>query len=214
MKVSCLCLTRNRRDWLPQAIACFFSQTYEDKELLIVADGEMIEDLVPVDSRIRIFRPRLQKPLVGVKRNFGCHLAAGTLVAIWDDDDFSAPDRLTRQVERLLDSGVAVTGYRTMPFTDGQRWWMYRGEPAFALATSLLFRRAWWEKHPFQNTQIGQDEAFAKQAADAGQLLTVDDEGLMYATIHPGNTSPREVGPNSRSFIPMTGGAHAVFARF
>ncbi len=209
-RVTCLCLTRNRRQWLPQAIACFLSQTYEDKELLIVADGDPVGDLIPREFRyenspIQLVRC-LEGMTVGEKRNFGCERASGSLIAIWDDDDFSARGRLTCQVRRLQDSGVAVTGYRSMPFTDGSKWWMYQGEPGFAIATSLVFQRAWWEKHPFQPLQVGQDELFAKEALRSGQLLTLDDEGLMYATIHAGNTSPRNIGPQNRSFIPMTEG--------
>jgi O-antigen biosynthesis protein len=42
-----LCLTRNRRKWLPKAIQCFLDQTYPWRELLIVSDGEDVRDLVP-----------------------------------------------------------------------------------------------------------------------------------------------------------------------
>ncbi len=53
--VTCLCLTRNRRAWLPRAIGCFLAQTYEERELLIVDDGdEGVTDLVPDDPRIRV----------------------------------------------------------------------------------------------------------------------------------------------------------------
>ena len=51
--VTCLCLTRNRRGFLPRAIECFVAQTYEERELLIVDDGDdSIADLAPADWRI------------------------------------------------------------------------------------------------------------------------------------------------------------------
>ena len=52
--VSCICLTRNRREWLPKAIDCFEQQTYSQRELVIVWDGEPVADLVPSADNIRL----------------------------------------------------------------------------------------------------------------------------------------------------------------
>jgi hypothetical protein len=188
--VTCLCLTRNRREWLPKAIDCFLQQTYEPKDLLIVGDGDDVSGLVPADERIRLVcaGTRLQ---VGAKRNYGCGLAQGELIAHWDDDDYSAPWRLTDQVGRLIESAKAVTGYCSMKFTDGERWWEYTVESGFVLGTSLLYRRAWQQAHPFVDVQTGEDGLFRDEAVRCGQLVTAAAGDLMYATIHPGNTSRR-----------------------
>ena len=45
-----------------------------------------------------------QRTVLGAKRNLACELAAGLLIAHWDDDDWQAPRRLMRR--RL---GSAVT---------------------------------------------------------------------------------------------------------
>jgi hypothetical protein len=45
--VTCLCLTRNRPEWLPKAIKSFQSQTYRRRELMILADGQDVRHLVP-----------------------------------------------------------------------------------------------------------------------------------------------------------------------
>src|SRR3954465_8432998 len=105
--VTCLCLTRNRREWLPRAIACFQAQTYERRELLIVADGDDVRDLVAglpalPPGTLGCTGARLG---IGAKRNWGCQRATGELIAHWDDDDYSAPTRLADQVARLLESG-------------------------------------------------------------------------------------------------------------
>lgn len=202
--VTCLCLTKKRREWLPKAIACFQAQTYPQRELLIIADGyDDVEGVVPVVPRITV---AYTGPLnVGCKRNFGCALAHGELIAHWDDDDYSAPGRLTDQVERLRATEKAVTGYQSMKFTDGVTWWLYKGWTGFALATSLCYRRAWWEAHRFAELQCGQDEEFVAKATAAKQLAAVEDLGLMYATIHPGNTSPRGVKSSGASscWVPL-----------
>ena len=188
--MTCLCLTRNRRKWLPTAIQCFLEQTYTPRELLILADGEDVRDLVPNDDRIRYVHIE-EGHQIGDKRNFGCDLAQGSVIAHWDDDDFSAPDRLADQIGRMVDSGKAVTGYNQMRFTDGAKWWLYSGTGNWALGTSLCYRKDWWSGFKFPSTHIGEDMFFVTGAAQVKQLTWAEAGDLMYATIHPGNTSPR-----------------------
>lgn len=191
--MTCLCLTRNRRRWLPQAIACYRLQTYANRELLILSEGEDVRDLVPPDdASIRLIHVEGNFP-IGAKRNFGCERAAGEIVAHFDDDDYSAPGRLADQVARLESSGLPVTGYRSMRFTDGANWWRYQGTPLYALGTSLCYRRDWWQAHPFPAKQIGEDSDFVGAANAVRQLATADADDLMHATIHADNTSPRQM---------------------
>jgi glycosyltransferase involved in cell wall biosynthesis len=193
--VTALCLTRNRRDWLPKAIRCYQLQRHQSKELLIIADGADVSDLIPSDPTIRLVH--IAEGLeIGGKRNFGCSRAAGEVIAHWDDDDWSDPGRMQDQLDRLRESGKAVTGYSAMRFTDGLQWWQYRGEHNYALGTSLCYRRDWWANHRFLSLQRGEDDAFTRAAWNAGQLSTADAGQLMFATNHPGNTSPRSMGSN------------------
>jgi O-antigen biosynthesis protein len=201
--VTCLCLTRNRREWLPKAIACFQLQTYANRELLIVADGDDVADLVPSDPRIFLVytAPGL---CVGRKRNFGCATARCPLIAHWDDDDWSAPTRLAHQVKRLQETGKAVTGFHSLKFTDGARWWQYNGAASYVCGTTLCYRQDHWWHYPFAEKQIGQDEEFAMQAAGRKQLAADGDLDLMYATIHAGNTSPRHITAAGQ-YAPLVG---------
>lgn len=192
---TCLCLTRNRRAWLRRAIDCFLAQTHRDAELLIVADGEDVRDLAAAGERVRLVHVEPAEN-IGRKRNLGCTLARGGTICHWDDDDYSAPGRLADQLARLEASRKAVTGYHSMRFTDGEKWWQYLGTPDYALGTSLCYRRAWWEAHPFPHLQTGEDNRFVKEASDHRQLSTADAGALMLATIHAGNSSPRILGSN------------------
>ena len=193
---TCLCLTRNRPQWLPKAIRSFQQQTFRRSELVILADGQDVRHLVPErDPRIRLIHLD-GRPEIGAKRNYGCERATGELIAHWDDDDYSAPERLANQVERLLETGKAVTGFHSMRFTDGVRWWNYEGTRNYALGTSLCYRRNWWSTHRFPLVQVGEDNQFVAAAHAAGELVTADAGELMYATNHAGNTSPRKLGDN------------------
>ena len=55
-----------------------------------------------------------------------------------------------------------------------------------------LLRASWWQSHPFTAKHIGEDNDFVSQAAAVGQLSVADAVDLMWATIHHGNTSPRD----------------------
>ena len=196
--MTCLCLTRNRPAWLAKAIESFQRQTFSRSELMILADGQDVKHLVPEgDPRVRLIH-LAGWPEVGAKRNYGCARARGEIIAHWDDDDYSAPGRLVDQIERLLESGKAVTGFHSMRFTDGVRWWKYEGTRNYALGTSLCYRRDWWSAHRFPSVQVGEDNQFVAAAHAAGELVTTDAEDLMYATNHAGNTSPRKLGDNWR----------------
>jgi glycosyltransferase involved in cell wall biosynthesis len=195
-------LTKNRREWLPHAVACYTAQTYANRELLIVADSsDDLGDIALPDCRV-LFVPKN----VGAKRNAGCAVAAG-VIAHFDDDDHSEPGRLAGQIAKLLASGKSVTGYHTMKVTNGKDWWQYQSPTpqGAALGTSLCYTKAFWAKHRFEEIQCGQDEAFVCAAVRERQLITEPDQDLMYFTAHSGNTSPRQLPRKtpSVSWLPL-----------
>lgn len=198
--VTCLCITKNRRQWLPRAIAYYQAQSYPRRELLIVADGESVVDLIPHDPSIRLIH---EAGNIGTKRNLGCQEARGSIVLHWDDDDRSAPERIADQVARLEASGKAVTGYWSMLFTDGRQWWEYRRAKDYVLGTSLAYLQSWWKAHPFENVPLGEDSAFVGIAAKHKQLVAAEAGGMMVATIHRGNTSKRRMNCYWRSVAPI-----------
>lgn len=188
--VTCLCVTKNRRDWLPKAIACYLTQSYQPRELLIVADGEDVRDLIPERPDIRLIQVERDRN-IGIKRNFGVEHSRGKYVAHWDDDDVSAPDRLRDQIDRLRAAKLSVTGYSQMDFTDGRTWWTYTGDTDHAPGSSLLYEREWALTHTFKPLQVGEDGHFVADASQLEALVTAPANGMLTATIHQGNTTPR-----------------------
>lgn len=161
---------------------------------MILSDGEDVRDLVPTDDdSIRLIHLDRQLP-IGEKRNYACSRARGEIIVHWDDDDHSAPGRISSQAGRLHVTGKACTGYHTMRFVDAAgNWWLYSGALCYALGTSLCYRKDWWQAHPFPALQIGEDSAFDAEAWISEQLVIVDAGDLMFATIHSGNSSPRNL---------------------
>src|SRR3954464_6478512 len=94
--ISCLCLSYRRPAFLRNAIACFLSQTYFNKELIIIGHNDDNESVNIVASfnapDIKYFTvPHLP---IGHWRNIAVERSAGTYFCQWDDDDWHHNDRL------------------------------------------------------------------------------------------------------------------------
>ncbi len=113
--VSCIMPTYNRRAYVPRAIRYWQAQDYPHAELIIIDDGtDPVEDLVPADPRARYIRPAERKT-IGAKRNLACEQARGDLLINWDDDDWSAPWRVSYQVDMFLKQDVDISGLSVVP---------------------------------------------------------------------------------------------------
>jgi glycosyltransferase involved in cell wall biosynthesis len=191
MKVTAICPTYNRRQYIPQMIACFLSQTLTDSELVILDDGtDSIADLVPDNPRIKYIRVDSQMS-VGEKRNTCCEQAAGEFIVHLDDDDWSAPGRFTDQVAELERTQKPLLTYYNIPYWDVDSKKMYRFHPKYIGAphgASFCYRKSWWQKHKFDAINVGEDTHFGQAAYAAGQLSNADAKNLMVIRAHNLNT--------------------------
>jgi glycosyltransferase involved in cell wall biosynthesis len=101
-----------------RAVGSILGQTERDLELIVIDDGSRdgssaaAREAIGSDPRGRVMR--LERN-IGIARslNAGLEAAAAPVVAIQDADDYSAPNRLERQLEVLAeDPEVAVVGAR------------------------------------------------------------------------------------------------------
>lgn len=109
-RVSCLMVTADRPNLARRAIRCFVNQTYPNLELVVLDNGkESIEDLLvdlPQDRVVYKKLPWSSETVIGELRNISLSLARGEyIVPHWDDDDWYHPDRVSRQMEPLLNEG-------------------------------------------------------------------------------------------------------------
>jgi len=189
--------TRNRRRLAAQAVQWFLRQDYERRELVVLDDGgDGLEALIPADPRVRYHRLDARLPL-GAKRNRAVELARGEVIVHWDDDDWMAPDRLSRQVAALRASGADACGAQTLlhyHLPAGQAWlYRYSGARPWLAGCTLAYRRAAWEAAPFpERTTIGEDTAFVWQL-DPERLHAMDDASFLVALIHGANASPKNL---------------------
>jgi glycosyltransferase involved in cell wall biosynthesis/predicted O-methyltransferase YrrM len=187
--------TRDRRDFVPQAIRYFLAQDYAESELVILDDGEeSVADLVPNDPRLRYHRLSGKRTL-GAKRNECVEASRGDLILHWDDDDWMAPRRIRCQVEALLKSNAEICGLRQLLFYElaTGATWLYEypaNQRAWLAGGSLLYTRDFWRRSPFPDIQVASDTRFIwSQRLESS--VAVPDYKIYVATIHKGNTSPK-----------------------
>lgn len=185
---------------MPKLLDVFLSQTYPNKELVIIEDGgDVARVLIPDDPRVRYINTGLRWDAIGSKRNIACQHARGQIIQHFDDDDWSSPDRMAHQVEMLTaDNKRRVVGYSSMKFLDcltGDAW-LYSSHSRYALGTSLCYWREWWEQAKFPHLNVGEDNAFV--AKSRGVLYTEDAGNRMMARAHGKTTSEKFHGSNWR----------------
>ena len=207
-KVTAICPTHNRRRYIPSVIACFLSQTYTDSELVIVDDGtDSVADLIPDNPRIRYIRLEGPRRTTGEKRNICCGHAQGEFIVHFDDDDWSAPERIADQIAKLESSGKQVMTYHNILYWNVLTRKIYRFQPVSEgtpYGATFCYRKTWWEQHRFDNIVLGEDTNFAHAAERVRQFLYADAGQSVVVRAHDGNTSPTAVHMGS-SGVPERG---------
>ncbi len=210
MFVSCVMPTMASRRWcIPHAIRYWNRQHYEFSELVIMTDGdesERIDDLIPDAPNIRYIHHA--EPLaLSDKYNKLVEAALCDWIALWADDDWQAPWRLTYTTQKLAAEGPdkEIAGLRTMLFhrigTD--KTWLYKTpkpitEPYF-LGGSILFHRNYWLRHPFPDRKRSRADADFTNAIDPDEYARVavvlDDPTFYVAMNHADNVGRSKVDP-------------------
>jgi glycosyltransferase involved in cell wall biosynthesis len=114
--VSVVVPTRDRPELLRRAVTAILEQTYQGPVECLVVFDQSDPDLpwaeLPAGRHLALIRNQRTPGLAGA-RNSGILAATGELVAFCDDDDEWLPEKLDRQVARLLatpSAAVSTTG--------------------------------------------------------------------------------------------------------
>jgi glycosyltransferase involved in cell wall biosynthesis len=172
MRVSCIMpTTEKRKAFHPLAIEYFHRQDYQDKEL-IMFDGE---------------------GTIGAKRNACCKMATGDIILHLDDDDWYAPDWISKAVACLINNDAAIVGLNNAYFyrpTD-QRLWQYRYPDnwrKWVAGATMCYRKDFWQQHRFENIQVGEDNNFV---LNTNSRIAFIDYPEGFVSILHNNTSPK-----------------------
>ncbi|MGN6532847.1 MAG: glycosyltransferase [Ginsengibacter sp.] len=194
--ISCIMPTYNRRQFVPNAIRYFLRQDYENKELIIIDDGEdVIKDLVPLHADIRYFRLD-NKISLGAKLNIACEYARGNIIANWDDDDWYASWRLSYQAEAIKSEKVLICGINNLLYYDllNKKAFNYiypTDQRPWIIGSSLCYKKQFWQLHHFEDINIGMDGLFVWKAPSINIHIHTDPTFSVHM-IHQDNISPKK----------------------
>lgn len=180
-KVSCVLVTGHipeRRRLAEKAIECFNFQTWENKELIIINEGEPFnlpgEELVSPGMTL------------GELRNIGLKKATGDAVIQWDDDDWYHPYRIEYQVsfwsdkEAVILSNEIICNIKTKEAkVCSARRWVKGGFHGTILHNSRAYFR-------YPNKKKGEDTQFISQFKNVKALN--NDPRLYIRFWHGDNT--------------------------
>lgn len=194
--VSCIMPTANRQKHIPLALDNFFQQDYPNKELVIIDDGkESILPLLTDDPRIKYYYSTTVKT-IGLKRNDACERASGEFIIHWDDDDWHAPDWISKQVYFLNASGADICGIENVHFYVAVTDTLWKGTAlnrnnphtgGFLNGATFIYRKSFWEKNHFKDLPTGEDDDFIRSSG--GKLFAHDYIDGFIAVLHPKNTT-------------------------
>jgi glycosyltransferase involved in cell wall biosynthesis len=190
--VSVILTTRDRPRLLPIALACYRQQTYPQRELIVVDDGDCPADPDAIaDAGGRVVRVASGMP-TGLKLNRGVEEARGTFCQKMDDDDWYGPSFLATMMGTVQASRADVcrpTLAFLMPFLifDLARWEVRRSLDSNIPGATLLFERESWKLRPFRALRQNEDVWFYLDSVRHGSMtLPVNAPETFLAIRHHG----------------------------
>ncbi|MGE0715675.1 MAG: glycosyltransferase [Alphaproteobacteria bacterium] len=187
--VSCLMVTARRFEQARLAIRCFQRQTYPNLELVVVdssPDDALARHVAALDDRrIRHVHSPGDRRSLGALRNLSVGLAAGDLVAIWDDDDLSHPARIATQYEALTRTDAAAAMLRRVVV-----WW-----PAMERVVVSMLRLQWENTllarrdamEPYPEIDYGEDTPAIDKLRARRRVVLIDLPRLFVYVAHGAN---------------------------
>jgi len=220
--VSVVMTTYNGARFVDRTVQSILSQTLKDLELIVVDDSSTDDTFERLrsfkDTRLRLYRNDSNRGISDT-RNRGLELALGEYVAMTDQDDFSMPARLERQVDYLnrnpdvvlLGSWVrGVSGdvllERFHPETRPHvlEWILYTRSPihhsAVCIRREVIHERGIRYRRAFH---YAEDFVLYHECAEIGKLATLPEE-LVVVNRHGQNASilwRREMESNGRRYM-------------
>ena len=196
--ITCLTVTRpGRTEFLSRAVSDFARQTFSDRELLIVHDGDSVFDAEVMrlaashpDATIRVVDAPGGLSL-GAMRNLSVAEAAGDHVCQWDDDDRNHPLRLELQWQALTAerADFCFLSDQLHLFADESRlyWdnWDNDAYPMNFVQGTLLGNKRLMPRYP--DARRGEDTDVMLQMLRAGcTVARVRDAGWAYVYVFHG----------------------------
>lgn len=191
--VTCLCVTHNRVDFLRSAVTCYLNQTYKSRELLVVYNSDDCATRAYLDAlhETSIYSTEVadsREITLGRMRNASLRAARGNYVAIWDDDDWHHPERISRQLEALEKTGKSACVVGQVILFDKESNEVFLSQPRGWEGT-LLGRQSIIPL--FADLNSKEDTPVLKELYDSHNLAVLKAPHLYVYVFHGANTCQR-----------------------
>lgn len=193
--ISCICVTNNRPELLKNAIGCFESQNYLNKELVIsypkkdTLTKRVIEGLQNSGLNILTIE-REDTESLGNARNQAIIKSKGEYVCIWDDDDWYHSSRLSFQFNSMQEKGQ---GYQASILTrillyDTTSKQVYLSFP-YPWEGTILCRKVILLQNQYKNSNIAEDSHVVRFLSSRNLLFKIEHVPFLYVYIYHGNNT-------------------------
>ena len=176
MKTLTITPTYGRLPFLGRLLASFLSQTYDDKELVLVNDDKNVE-LVCEHPNVTVINMS-KKLLIGQKKNLATHLGYHDLYLPHDDDDIFLPNRIANCV-KVHQENPDINLYRQL-----NNYTIYGDQ--FYIAGSTLNAISYTRKGFFESggythpVNSGEDAAFLNAMPKKLEINNTDECDYVY----------------------------------
>lgn len=188
--------TKNRRDFVRQALEYYQRQTFKDTELVVVDNGdERVEDLCKGQPRVRyIYHSSVS---TGELRNIACEAVKGSIIVHWDDDDWQADTRIHSLMNVVNENGKArLIGLRDQVYllANSLEFWKYhyKSDKPWVAGNTMCYFKTLWQERPFADVKVGSDNIFCSNLSKE-DVFQVPSNLEVIGLIHKSNTSPKKI---------------------
>lgn len=195
--VSCVCPTKNRKEFMPNLIKIFESQTYpsEYRELIILDDSnednaEYINSIT-TNKNVRYYHIKSNKDIpIGKKRNLLNQLVYGEYVICFDDDDYYPPERITHAITKMIGSKSILAGSSTIKIYYSDLNKIYEFGPFgnnHATNGTIAYNRSYILNHFYDDAALfAEEKVFLKNYTE--KMIQLDNNKTILCIAHGNNT--------------------------
>ena len=186
--ISCVMATGNRPRFFRQALRCFARQTYPNRELIVVDDGQPpVEEMCGGIDNVRYIRTGSPAP-AGTKLNLAIEAARGEILQKLDDDDYYHPEFLATAAAHLpaeQQESTLVAWDCFLIAIAGEKRLRYSGY-GWRAGGTFCFSKQMWRRKPFRDISRSEDSWFAHDHQPA--IVRVREPERYILVRHGGNS--------------------------
>ncbi|WP_367867997.1 glycosyltransferase family 2 protein [Pedobacter sp. WC2423] len=194
--ISCICITNNRPKQLEKAIACFATQNYPNKELVIsypkndLLSKQVVENIRKDETLKIMLVERPADESLGNARNHLIAKCLGDYVCIWDDDDWYHPSRITYQFNsmQIVGQRYEASVLSRIFLYDATTKKVYYSFP-YTWDGTILCRKEMLLQNQYANANRAEDTHVITFLSGRKLLYRIEDAPFLYIYIYHGTNT-------------------------